>query len=779
MQYFERAIGTVSRTWNSINPATLSGAIDVVVIKVSNGDYHCSAFHIRFGKISLLQPSQKGVDFYVNDKKINLKMKLGDGGEAFFVFETDADDVPEGMLTSPVISPSASPNATTNGSVNSDNEDVEYLDISNVPENESGAEETAPLGNPDQDPLSTTGDSKEDSELNTDMSNSSNAIASSPDMLPEGIEVDSLEPMLRYKHPEKIDKIIKQLRKVKIPHNQDTDGNVIMDMTGYKAGGENSKELEKVVQNIMTSNDESPSTSTPNSPKQDDSSESDYDHSHDPTTFQARKYKEDYDTDSGAERYKTPEPQFPLRSGSRLPEINDIDNEADSTIDYSTAKSRNDINDSKYGSVDESNKQSSDTQSSDNVASGESKSSSTTKNNDGRQFVKTLRLSSDILKSLDLKPGSNDMRFVVRSNNATVTANIFLWDSEVPVVISDIDGTITKSDAMGHLMTLVGRDWTHAGVGRLFSDISANGYNIMYLTSRSVGLADTTRGYLKSIHQNGYSLPSGPVILSPDRTMAALRREVILRKPEVFKMACLRDIAKLYEHDFDSHSTPFYAGFGNRITDAISYRSVGVPSTKIFTINKESEVRMELLELTGIKSSYILITDLVDQLFPPVHTEINKLFDLNSQEFSDTKYWKQPLPELSDDDDDTNDAGEAIESVFNAPDGTELNGLLPTSKLKSKYSHSNVLRDDEDKDLSYSDSDSHDYSEESGSDLSGDSESENLNESDYSDSDGHFEHSEESYLSEGGETHDELDGDDDADAIDGDAYRRSDYASVE
>ena len=35
-------------------------------------------------------------------------MKLGEGGEAFFVFET-SEDIPESLQTSPVISPATSP----------------------------------------------------------------------------------------------------------------------------------------------------------------------------------------------------------------------------------------------------------------------------------------------------------------------------------------------------------------------------------------------------------------------------------------------------------------------------------------------------------------------------------------------------------------------------------------------------------------------------------------------------------------------------------------------
>ena len=80
-------------------------------------------------------------------------------------------------------------------------------------------------------------------------------------------------------------------------------------------------------------------------------------------------------------------------------------------------------------------------------------------------------------------------------------------------------------------------------------------------------------------------------------------REVIMRKPEVFKMACLRDIQRLFG---PAAPLPFYAGFGNRITDALSYRSVNIPSSRIFTIDSNGEVKMELLDLVGHKSEYVV-----------------------------------------------------------------------------------------------------------------------------------------------------------------------------
>ena len=48
------------------------------------------------------------VEFRVNDAKQDYAMKLGEGGEAFFVFET-SDDIPESLQTSPLVSPAISP----------------------------------------------------------------------------------------------------------------------------------------------------------------------------------------------------------------------------------------------------------------------------------------------------------------------------------------------------------------------------------------------------------------------------------------------------------------------------------------------------------------------------------------------------------------------------------------------------------------------------------------------------------------------------------------------
>ena len=43
----------------------------------------------------------------VNGQPIPFDMKVGDAGEAFFVFETD-EDVPEDLITSPLLTPTHS-----------------------------------------------------------------------------------------------------------------------------------------------------------------------------------------------------------------------------------------------------------------------------------------------------------------------------------------------------------------------------------------------------------------------------------------------------------------------------------------------------------------------------------------------------------------------------------------------------------------------------------------------------------------------------------------------
>ncbi|XP_055837430.1 phosphatidate phosphatase LPIN3 isoform X3 [Episyrphus balteatus] len=252
------------------------------------------------------------------------------------------------------------------------------------------------------------------------------------------------------------------------------------------------------------------------------------------------------------------------------------------------------------------------------------------------KFKKSLRLSSEAIKQLNLKAGMNEIEFSVTTayqGTSRCKCYLYRWKHSDKVVISDIDGTITKSDVLGHILPMVGKDWAQLGVAQLFSKIEENGYKLLYLSARAIGQSRATREYLRSIRQGDVKLPDGPLLLNPTSLISAFHREVIEKKPEQFKIACLSDIQALFPE-----KNPFYAGYGNRINDVWAYRAVGIPIMRIFTINTKGELKHELTQT--FQSSYCSMTYIVDQLFPPIK------YDEGSIEFSNFNYWRDPLPEL-------------------------------------------------------------------------------------------------------------------------------------
>lgn len=46
-----------------------------------------------------------------------------------------------------------------------------------------------------------------------------------------------------------------------------------------------------------------------------------------------------------------------------------------------------------------------------------------------------------------------------------------------------------RSDVLGHILPIVGKDWAQSGVAQLFTKIKNNGYKLLYLSSRAIGQA--------------------------------------------------------------------------------------------------------------------------------------------------------------------------------------------------------------------------------------------------------------------------------------------------
>ncbi|KAK7396526.1 hypothetical protein VNO78_17596 [Psophocarpus tetragonolobus] len=252
-----------------------------------------------------------------------------------------------------------------------------------------------------------------------------------------------------------------------------------------------------------------------------------------------------------------------------------------------------------------------------------------------KQLLRTNVPSNEMIASLNLQDGQNLVTFSFSSRvlgTQQVDARIYLWKWNARIVISDVDGTITKSDVLGQVMPLVGKDWTQSGVARLFSAIKENGYQLLFLSARAIVQAYLTRNFLLNLKQDGKTLPNGPVVISPDGLFPSLYREVIRRAPHEFKIACLEDIKKLFPSDYN----PFYAGFGNRDTDELCYREIGIPEGKIFIINPKGEVAIS--HRTEAKC-YTSLYTLVNDMFPPTSL-------VEQEDFNSWNYWRMPLPDV-------------------------------------------------------------------------------------------------------------------------------------
>ncbi|KAI3387689.1 hypothetical protein SNEBB_001141 [Seison nebaliae] len=272
------------------------------------------------------------------------------------------------------------------------------------------------------------------------------------------------------------------------------------------------------------------------------------------------------------------------------------------------------------------------------------------KNNNEEEF-RTIRLTSDQIRELNLKNGSNEILFrVVTALQGTseCICNLYLWNYDDKIVISDIDGTITRSDVMGQIFPLVGiSSWVQPDIAALFRSIKRNGYQFLYLSSRAIGQAKSTRDYLASIRQNGKTLPDGPLLMSPASLIRAFHQEVIERKPEAFKISCLQDIKQL----FPIECKPFFAGYGNKLSDVCSYKAVGVPESRIYTINHNGQIFQDNHIVT---LSYGKLIEHVEHLFPPLKVSnigMKSLPFAFSENYSQFTFWRMSTDMLNEEND--------------------------------------------------------------------------------------------------------------------------------
>lgn len=95
-----------------------------------------------------------------------------------------------------------------------------------------------------------------------------------------------------------------------------------------------------------------------------------------------------------------------------------------------------------------------------------------------------------------LREGENQAKFVLEVAPGVFEEaefQIFLWEENAKVVISDIDGTITRSDVMGQLKT----NYIHKGVCLLYNELARRNYHMLYMTARAIGQYAQTKKFLR------------------------------------------------------------------------------------------------------------------------------------------------------------------------------------------------------------------------------------------------------------------------------------------
>uniref|UniRef100_A0A673CGQ1 phosphatidate phosphatase n=1 Tax=Sphaeramia orbicularis TaxID=375764 RepID=A0A673CGQ1_9TELE len=756
----------VKELYRGLNPATLSGCIDVIVVRQPDGSLQCSPFHVRFGKMGVLRSREKVVDMEINGEPVDLHMKLGDNGEAFFVQETENDQevVPSYLATSPIMSDGAflmsssllgksnGPPVQTLGSTGtagetgngvlkkrrkrrrktradsmrreengdySEDEDMFTIDISSDEGTEMEMSPSTVIdpthgcgsfkqtgiytrSDGEWSPLQSPGSSrptspKSDSELMTkesDADNQNPAMHWAWGELPQAATVTKLSTVHAFTTYTVL------FCPVSIPVSENTHFRVIShEMTTEHTESQSARtelqtitevihagsptaegtparmmmDMEEVLPRTLSKTDSpskkkdkrsrhlgsdgiyldditelEPEVAALYFPKSDGSAAMRIDSGLHSTSLSPQSISSG--GDSGVDSYcdhMADLPSIAISLCGGLTDNREITKEQfhEKIISYQQfAENPSLIDDpnlvvkigSKYynwstaaplmlamqafqkplpkAAVENIMKEkmpkkggrwwfswrgrnSKESSSSDEENRAAKQSSSTVQSEPGLtsggvSYKKTLRLTSEQLLSLQLQDGPNDVVFSVTTQyqgTCRCQGTIYLWNWDDKIIISDIDGTITRSDTLGHILPTLGKDWTHQGIAHLYHKVSQNGYKFLYCSARAIGMADMTRGYLHWVNERGTMLPMGPVLLSPSSLFSALHRSVIEKKPEKFKVECLTDIKNL----FYPNTQPFYAAFGNRPTDVYSYKEVGVPLNRIFTVNPKGELVQE------------------------------------------------------------------------------------------------------------------------------------------------------------------------------------------
>lgn len=258
-----------------------------------------------------------------------------------------------------------------------------------------------------------------------------------------------------------------------------------------------------------------------------------------------------------------------------------------------------------------------------------------------------------------LSYGRNLIKYTLISEKgvaiASTEAHLYLWSALDSVIVSDIDGTVTKDNVGGVMDTVVQEKFAHIhnGICKFYQDLAKispvedmDALNIsgdeegqirfMYLSSRPISLANSTRKLLRSVSQmceakEWHNLPAGPMMCNVVPLTSVLFSELVSKNVHEFKSDVLqrqvvvpfvaargeelrntktaksaRALRTTELEDIDENNNPrsfsdnyyqspmddrlFLAGFGNTLRDAMAYEMAGMDRDDIYIIDTKSRI---------------------------------------------------------------------------------------------------------------------------------------------------------------------------------------------
>ena len=90
------------------------------------------------------------------------------------------------------------------------------------------------------------------------------------------------------------------------------------------------------------------------------------------------------------------------------------------------------------------------------------------------------------------------------------------------MIVSDVDGTVTKSDIGGHINNMLNKDYLHDGYARLAQNINSNGYKLVWLTMRALPLYNYSKKYLREMVK-----VDGPIMMEPEEFFPSFTKEIM------------------------------------------------------------------------------------------------------------------------------------------------------------------------------------------------------------------------------------------------------------